>query len=138
MRKKNPKEFYKKFRKPKPREANIHPDTFFNHFKDVASDTSVRDPDDLSYNDVFEELDSAICEKEILDAINRLKRDKSHGIDLLINEYFINFKEDMLPFIHKLYNRIFLSVFSNKHGLRVLLLLYLRKGMCLTHIIIEV
>ena len=65
MRKKNPKEFYKKFRKPKPREANIHPDTFFNHFKDVASDTSVRDPDDLTYNEdtVFEKLDSAISEK---------------------------------------------------------------------------
>ena len=59
----------------------------------------MRDPDDLTYNEdtVFEELDSAISEKEILDAIDRLKRDKSHGIDLLINEYLINFKEDMLP-----------------------------------------
>ena len=49
-----------------------------------------------TYNEdtVFEELDSAISEKEILDSIDRLKRDKSHGIDLLINEYFINFKED--------------------------------------------
>ena len=73
----------------------------------------MRDPDDLTYNEdtVFEELDSTISEKEILDAIDRLKRDKSHGIDLLINEYFINFKEDMLPFIHKLFNRILLSGF---------------------------
>ena len=94
----------------------------------------MRDPDDLSYNDVFEELDSAISEKEILDAIDRLKRDKLHGIDLLINEYFIYFKEDMLPFIHKLFNRFF----SYKRGLRASLFLYLRKGMCLTHIIIEV
>ena len=56
----------------------------------------MRDPHDLTYNEdtVFEELDSAISEKEILDSIDRLKRDKSHGIDLLINEYFINFKED--------------------------------------------
>ena len=67
------------------------------------------DPDDLTYNGdtVFEELDSGISEKEILDAIDRLKRDKSHEIDLLINEYFINFKEDMLPFIHKLFKEFF-------------------------------
>ena len=69
----------------------------------------------------------------ILDAIDRLKRDKSHGIDLLVNEYYINFKEDMLPFIYKLFNRI-----HHKRGLRISLFLYLRKGMCLTHIIIEV
>ena len=140
MRKKNPKEFYSKFKKPKPREANIHPDTFFYHCKDVASDTSVHDPVELTYNKdtVFEELDSVISKKEILDKIDRLKRDKSHGINLLINEYFIHFKEDMLPFIHKIFNRFLLSGFSHKRGFGVSLFLYLRKGMCLTHIIIEV
>lgn len=64
----NPKEFYWKFRKPKSREANIHPDHFFDHFKYVASDTSVRYPA-LTINEdtVFEELDGAISEKEMID-----------------------------------------------------------------------
>ena len=83
----------------------------------------MRNPVDFTFNKdtVFEELDSAYSEKEILDAIDSLKRDKSHGIDLFINEYFIYFKEAMLPFIHMLFNRIHLSFFPNKRGLRVLL-----------------
>ena len=95
---------------------------------------------ELTYNKdtVFEDLDSAFSKKEILDKIDRLRRDKSHEINLSINEYFIHFKEDMLPFIHKIFNRFLLSGFSHKRGLGVSLFLYLRKGMCLTHIIIEV
>ena len=69
------------------------------------------DSADLTYNEdtLFEELDSAINEKEITEAIYRLKRDKSHGIDLLIDEYFIYFKEDAIPVIYKLFSKIFLS-----------------------------
>ena len=100
MRKKNPQKSYYK-----------HPDTFFIQFKDDASYSSVPDSADLTQNKdtLFEELDSAINEKEIIDAIYRLKRDKSHGIDLLIDEYFIYFKEDAIPMIYKLFSKIFLS-----------------------------
>ena len=40
---------------------------------------------------VFDELDIEITIKEISDAIGHLKRGKSHGLDYVLNEYFIEY-----------------------------------------------
>lgn len=47
----------------------------------------------ISPYDCIGNLRRRITEKEIVDAIKRLKKEKSHGTDLLINEYFIEFKD---------------------------------------------
>ena len=47
-----------------------------------------------SNNISMEELDKHITESEILYAINGLKRKKASGIDELVNEIFIDGKDD--------------------------------------------
>jgi hypothetical protein len=42
-------------------------------------------------------------------AISNLKRSKSHGIDGLLNEYFIEYKDLLLPLLNKLFNDILIS-----------------------------
>jgi hypothetical protein len=39
-------------------------------------------------------------------AISNLKRNKSHGIDGLLNEYFIEYRDLLLPLLNKLFNGI--------------------------------
>ncbi|CAC5379506.1 unnamed protein product [Mytilus coruscus] len=51
---------------------------------------------------VYEELHCVINNKEILCAISSLKRSKSHGIDGLLNEYFIEFQDMLMPAVGRL------------------------------------
>ena len=48
---------------------------------------------------IFEELDRIITNDEIISAIIKLKRCKSHGIDGLLNEYFIEYQDLLLPML---------------------------------------
>ena len=81
-------------------------------------------------------MGSEMCIRDSLDAIDRLKRDISHGIHLFINEYFIKFKEDMLPFIHNLFNRILLSVFPQAWSESIVVPVFKKRNV--SDIIIEV
>ena len=58
---------------------------------------------------VYEELDRIITDDEILVAISNLKRSKSHGIDGLLDEYFIEYRDLLLPLLNKLFNGILIS-----------------------------
>ena len=71
---------------------------------DVGIDTNTTCPDN-----VFDELDAATSEQEIENAIKCLKRDKSPGVDQMLNEYLIEFKGFFLPILHSLFNCIFQS-----------------------------
>ena len=42
----------------------------------------------LNDNVVYDELESEIYDDEILEAIKKLKRNKAHGEDCLLNEFF--------------------------------------------------
>lgn len=55
---------------------------------------------------IVAELDYVISKNEIINATERLKREKSHAIDLLRNEYFIESKDFLVPVVLKLFNRI--------------------------------
>ena len=46
----------------------------------------------------------SITEGEILNAIKGLKRNKSHGSDGMLNEYFIEYTDILLPFLYKIFN----------------------------------
>lgn len=77
---------------------------------------------------IFEELDCPITEKEIVDAIKRLKKEKSHGTDLLINEYFIEFKDYLVPIILRLFNRILSSGFFPNMWAQCIIIPVFKKG----------
>ena len=55
----------------------------------------------------MEELDMPITYAEVLKAINSLKRGKSPGFDGILNDFFIDGKEFLIPYLVKIYNNIF-------------------------------
>ena len=111
LRTSNPKLFYSKFRNKRFRHNSVTLEPFFEHFKNFSSSSNnVADDSDFLYDTdgdcVFEELDKEITETEILKAISNLKRDKSHGIDGILNEYFIEYKTVFIPVLLKVFNGI--------------------------------
>ena len=110
MRKSNPKVFYKYFKKKQPKQTMITNDAFFEHFKVLANSKEVIQKIGPNVeNTAFEELDEEITENEIRHAIKHLKRGKSHGLDNIINEYFIEFSDSLIPLLNTLFNKIFSS-----------------------------
>jgi hypothetical protein len=63
------------------------------------------DPFDL--NCVNENLNKKITQKEILDCIKRLKYNKAHGDDHVINEYIQSTSDKMIDVYIELFNIIF-------------------------------
>ena len=113
-------------------------ESFQKIFQELAifsSNTNTEIPVDTGHT-VFDELDMEITIKEISDAIDHLKRGKSHGLDYVLNEYFIEFKDIFLPQLCIIFNRILASVFSQHNGLTLLLSLFLRKVTLMTLITI--
>jgi hypothetical protein len=90
-------------------------------------------PNDRSDNNVgdiiFEELEEEISLKEIEDSIKTLKTGKSHGLDCIINQYSIVFKDILLPFLHTLFNAIFSTGYFSKYIMHFAYCIYIQKGM---------
>ena len=55
---------------------------------------------------VFDELDADITADEIIKAIYELKMDKSHGPDCLLNEFFIEYKDFIIPHLCTIFNAV--------------------------------
>jgi hypothetical protein len=113
----NPKLFYGKFAKKRRIIPKVSGNEFLEHFKKIA--TELRTENGSLNNDnvnddepVYEELDRIITDDEILVAISNLKRSKSHGIDGLLNEYFIEYKDLLLPFSGILISGLFPEAWS--------------------------
>ena len=53
---------------------------------------------------MFEELDVEITNEELLKSIKQLRNNASGGPDLLLNEFFKNASNVLLPYLHKLFN----------------------------------
>jgi hypothetical protein len=115
LRKHNPKIFYKYFCKRKPKNIPLELESFHTNFKDLGNSIPTDNTNSFTMEDigttVFDELDKEITEKEIDEATGCLKRGKSHGLDYILNEYFIEFKEFFVPLLHIIFNRIFSSGF---------------------------
>ncbi|CAG2202826.1 unnamed protein product [Mytilus edulis] len=115
IRKTNPKLCYAKFKpKKKTLKSNLKLDDFYEHFKNLGLEMNL-DTDNASTEEsnccVFDELDAEITINEVVKVINLLKRSKSQGLDLLLNEYFIELCDFLLPFIVELFN----AVLENGH-----------------------
>ena len=111
MKKNNPKKFYSHFAKKKSVKTDVPIQDFLRHFKSVSgtgSSDSTDMRDEPGENDViFYELDNEITRDEILKAIKGLKRNKSHGSDGILNEYFIECADTLLPLLHTIFNAIY-------------------------------
>ena len=59
------------------------------------------------FNIMFEELNIAFSQDEVLNSIKQLKLNKSGGPDKLINEFFIYGSRTLTPTLCKLFNQIF-------------------------------
>jgi hypothetical protein len=121
MKCKNPREFWKFFKRKKGRDASssINHDVFENHFRELHSvedefgDINVESfIDELNENNeasndaVFPELDDEISLEEVLRSIAHLKCEKQHGIDNIINEYMIKGSDTIAPILCTLFNVI--------------------------------
>ena len=89
---------------------------FYNHFESLSNkqvnDINGINADDIDIGEaIFDELDYPITIDEIERCINNLKRGKSHGDDCILNEYFIEFRDILLPLLHDLFNNILDSGF---------------------------
>ena len=102
---------------------------WYNHFLNLSnpSDDFYTADDDISdelrtiiENDmhaIYDELDMPINEDEIQEVVARLKRQKTGGNDLLINELFINGIDVLRPYLSTLFNFIFDSgIFPDSWG----------------------
>ena len=90
---------YEKKKKKKPKETNdVSLEQFHKYFCDLHKvDTNVVNVDAEHFceqtifengNCTYEELDNRITLDEIKNVVNNLKRNKAHGHDNLVNEYF--------------------------------------------------
>lgn len=59
------------------------------------------------FNIMFDELNVGFSTEEIAKAISQLKSNKSAGPDRFINEFFIYGKEQLIPTLHILFNKLF-------------------------------
>ena len=88
------------------------------------------DDDDLPYCEtVYEELDMCFTENDVSTAIKKLKSGKSHGIDYIFNEYFINFFNELTPIITIPFNKILLSGYFPDQWCNAIIVPILKKVM---------
>ncbi|VDI04314.1 Hypothetical predicted protein [Mytilus galloprovincialis] len=77
---------------------------------------------------IFEELDMDITIDELIKAIHDLKREKSHGPDGLLNEFFIEFKDLVLPYICTIFNAVLSSGYFPSHWSDAILVPVFKSG----------
>ena len=106
LKKGNTRLFYSLFRKNKTTTCDLSISDFFEYFKSLVSDVPEQNngPEELTKDCFFEDLELAITADEIIKAIHEPKRDQSHGPDCFRNEYFIEYKAFMLPYLCSIYS----------------------------------
>jgi hypothetical protein len=115
LRKSNSKEYWKILNRGKTEtEPNIPIESLFEYFKNlnetpIENDKAFSFPniDPFDLNCVNENLNKKITQKEILDCNKRLKYNKAHGDDHVINEYIQSTSDKMIDVYIELFNIIF-------------------------------
>ena len=100
---------------------DISTNSFYEHFRDLNKNTCVNSElendinmynksyDEGKLEQIYDELNVQINNKEVLEAINNLKLDKSGGDDMLVNEIFIYGKDIIVPLLSRIFNCILVS-----------------------------
>ena len=115
LSKTNPKSFWKIIKSGKKREGPPADCNFFEHFKNLAEMESNVSEEGRAENDTIdqnaleisvEELDREITMEELNNAITKLKKDKSAGADVIINEFLMYSPQHVKTFILNIFNKI--------------------------------
>lgn len=77
---------------------------------------------------IFEELDRPFTENELENCVRMLKRNKSPGIDNVLNEYIIESKAVLLPILCKLFNVILCTGYFPEIWVRSVIVPLFKKG----------
>lgn len=99
-----------KFSRRKVNKVNVLFVDLYNYFKFFFCIDYIVVGNDMVVGEievVFEELESDIFLNEIEDVIKILKLGKSYGLDGIINEYFIEFKDILVFFVYIIFNVLF-------------------------------
>ena len=113
MSKRAPKQFWKKkIRNKKSSDtSDLTNGEFHDYFYGLMNNRNVGNNMDFSnlpdINTDVQDLDKPISEAEILKAIDSLKRGKSPGFDGVLNDFFLDAKEFIIPYLVKIYNKIY-------------------------------
>lgn len=111
IRKFNFKVFFLKFSRRKVNKVNVLFVDLYNYFKFFFCIDYIVVGNDMVVVEkevIFEELESDIFLNEIEDVIKILKLGKSYGLDGIINEYFIEFKDILVFFVYIIFNVMFI------------------------------
>ena len=84
------------------KQLNAIPDNFKEQIDNINQKLNALEENSAS----FSELDFRISEKEISEAIDKLKKNKAAGLDGIPNEIFKGGKAKFLPILHKLFNLV--------------------------------
>lgn len=111
LKKDNPRKLYSLFREKNQRKCDLNITDFFEYFKELLSSApnSNKRPEVINNECVFDELDADITADEIIKAIHELKMDKSHGPDCLLNEFFIEYKDFIIPHLCTFFTAVLIS-----------------------------
>ena len=134
LKSENPKEYWRIINDGKPKKCAATLNNLYKHFQTVNNPPSGNNEAQSSYqNDqdhpVNQEINLPISEGEITEAVKSLKRNKSPGIDDVMNEHIINTLNFLLPVYVKLFNIIFdHSIIPENWLLGNILSIYKKKG----------
>ena len=121
MRSKNAKEYWKMLKNTSHRveNNNIQSEDFYKYFKAINNPSSPffqPDEDTIHFNNrylngelqvMFSELDIEITQTEILKACKELHNNRAAGPDMLINEFFKYGANELIYYLHALFNKLF-------------------------------
>ena len=98
MKRDNPKQFYKIFRKKrKTCKSYLNVKDFFQYFSNLMSVADIETQHTDETHCDFNELDEDFTDEGIREQIRNLKKDKAPGIDGLLNEMFVKCEAIFLP-----------------------------------------
>ena len=105
--------------------------------KEISSDIRKLINDPYVNNLSIEELDCAITDFEIKDALKNLRMGKSPGFDKIIGEMFMSDSELFVPILLTLFNFLFDNGYYPENWSDGIVISVPKKGTCQTQIIID-
>ena len=128
LKKNNPKQFFKNFNRHNSRPPNVSLEDFFEHFRNLASDSSSTYISIANFLDTDNPIFESFGNQNYASRDRRkLKNNKCAGEDNLINENLSEFSEIILPILVHFLTKYSIQEYFQRHGRKQLLYLSTKK-----------